>query len=137
MTPPRDKDSQISILYTLSGDPSALSRVQFGQGRSPEEHKHIKMITRISLTSQHNDAPFLIGPLHLHAVFILPLSARKNTKPEISNLIKFIEDICSGIVYQNNCVIHSICSEKRYGINPRTEFTLEGINEKNYKEQKT
>ena len=44
------------------------------------------------------------------------------TIPDLSNCIKFIEDICSGVVYKDDAIIASISSKKLYDNEPRTEF---------------
>jgi Holliday junction resolvase RusA-like endonuclease len=44
------------------------------------------------------------------------------TIPDLSNMIKWVEDICVGIVYKDDAIISSITSKKMYDENPRTEF---------------
>jgi Holliday junction resolvase RusA-like endonuclease len=130
MTPHNKKSKPTT--YVIPGDPAVLARV-FWVGRALEEQKHVKMNTINTLENIHNDAPLLTGPLHLHAVFYMPTLKKSpefhTSKPHLSQLVRFIEDICVGILYKDECLIVSMCTEKRYDDEPRTEFTLESINE--------
>lgn len=122
--------------YSLPGDPIALARPRFGDGRVYDSQKQIKLIAGITLQSQHDDTPLFEGPLSLNIQFYLPiLSAKKfrlNTKPhtqtpDISNLIKFYEDIMTGIVYKDDKTIACVVARKFYSTNPRTEIIISQI----------
>lgn len=45
-------------------------------------------------------------------------------KPDISNMIKFYEDIANGILYEDDSQICSIIAKKIYAMEPRTEITI-------------
>jgi Holliday junction resolvase RusA-like endonuclease len=45
-------------------------------------------------------------------------------RPDLSNLIKFIEDIAIGILYGDDSIIAEIYARKCYDATPRTEFEL-------------
>ena len=45
-------------------------------------------------------------------------------KPDVSNLLKFIEDTCTGILFHDDCIIASVLACKRYDIEPRTELII-------------
>jgi Holliday junction resolvase RusA-like endonuclease len=47
--------------------------------------------------------------------------------PDLSNMIKFVEDIANGILYKDDCQISSIVAHKIYSDTSRTEFTLSRI----------
>lgn len=47
--------------------------------------------------------------------------------PDLSNLIKYIEDVCKGILYHDDCLIAEIQANKRQALVPRTEFRIEVI----------
>ena len=46
------------------------------------------------------------------------------SRPDLSNLIKFIEDVATGILYKDDCIIAELVSYKHYDTNPRTEFMI-------------
>jgi Holliday junction resolvase RusA-like endonuclease len=45
-------------------------------------------------------------------------------KPDIDNLLKFVLDAASGILYKDDSQICCISAVKRYHVNSRTEITL-------------
>ena len=47
--------------------------------------------------------------------------------PDLSNMIKYVEDTAQGILYKNDSIISSITAKKVYDLNPRTEFTLKTL----------
>jgi Holliday junction resolvase RusA-like endonuclease len=102
--------------------------------------KIINLLPGISLNSQHEDLPKLQGPLHLYVNFYMQpsksLTLKKKCnlygtyhifKPDLSNLIKFLEDVCCGIILHDDCVIAAVTSKKIYDSIPRTEFYFEEI----------
>ncbi len=136
-TPGATKGTRIGR-YLINGNPVALARARFGDGRVYDSQKNIKVITTITLQGQHNDAPFFEGPLSLNLSFYLPIvSARKiklNTlphtqAPDLDNLIKYIADVASGILYKDDRTIACIVARKYYSTNPRTEIIISQIAE--------
>lgn len=126
------------MYYCIEGNPIPLARGRIGHGarRIYDSQRDLKIITGINLQNQHGDQPIYHGPLHLDITFYLKmpkLSMRKslmvaNTyhphKPDISNLIKWVEDVANTIIYHDDAQIASITSRKIYNENPRTEFTI-------------
>ena len=53
-------------------------------------------------------------------------------KPDLSNLIKFVEDLANGIIYKDDSQISCITACKVYSQYPRTEFTISSLS-KDYK----
>lgn len=107
-------------------------------GRMWDTQKQIKFQYGMYLRQQHADEPFLVGPLHLDIKFYfhIPRTTKKQAgdlhmyKPDLSNLIKLIEDVGSGILYQDDALIASIVASKHYDLNPRIEFSLFTLNQK-------
>ena len=66
--------------------------------------------------------------------FQIPRTSQKRTellrgtyhfyKPDLSNCIKYVEDVCSKVLYRDDCLVSSVVAFKRYDTNPRTEFTV-------------
>jgi Holliday junction resolvase RusA-like endonuclease len=48
-------------------------------------------------------------------------------RPDLSNLIKYIEDVCQGIVYDDDCSIVQICASKEFSTQSYTEFWFDVI----------
>lgn len=126
------------IVYTLKGDPTPLARGKIG-GRYTHRHiydsqANIRLVTGLSIKEQHGTNPPYEGPLELNAVFFFPaykpFRKKKVTQgdwhtqvPDLSNLIKFIEDVCQDIhLYKNDSCIASIICKKYFGVQAETQF---------------
>lgn len=130
--------------YVVNGDPIPLLRARYGRRSIYDSQKNIKLIWSIELQKQHNQKPMLVGqPLHLDVFFYMPIpqnltpSRRESYKkryhifkPDLSNLIKFIEDCATGIVYHDDCLISSISAQKLYDHDTRTEVIITPIGNK-------
>lgn len=102
----------------------------------------------LSIREQMDNKTITAKPLVMRARFVFPrpkshFGSGKNqdrlkesapihhiVKPDVDNCLKFIMDICTGEVWQDDTQVFSIYAEKRYcGANeqPRTEITLESI----------
>jgi Holliday junction resolvase RusA-like endonuclease len=103
-----------------------------GSGRLYDSQKDIKSVYQYSLAQAKNRSPLLRGPLSIEVDFYFDppkrfkgdISRDHVSKPDLSNLIKFIEDVCNGIVFGDDSQICDIKARKLYGIQPRTELTV-------------
>ncbi len=137
---PLDRNTYI---YILPGIPIPLQRHQHGQGNTWDAQKQKKVKTGISISALHGSRARYEGPLHLDIKFYFPIPQRglrsKSLesrsyhffKPDISNCIKYIEDVCSKLLFDDDCLISSVYSEKLYDHTPRTEFFFIELNTKN------
>ena len=127
-------------VYVINGDPVPLLRPRFSRytQRVYNSQKNTMLVASIDLQSQHNQLPFFKGALHLDITFFMaPSKSLRLSKkqifhgkphifrPDLSNLIKFVEDIANGVLYEDDCIISSITAKKVYDIIPRTEFTIQ------------
>lgn len=123
--------------YIVNGDPIPLLRARFGRRCVYDSQKAIKGRWSIDLERQHEDRPMLSGPLHLDAYFYMPIpnhitKEKKLTyhkrphvfRPDLSNLIKFLEDCATGIIFRDDSIIASISARKLYDHITRTEFII-------------
>ena len=120
--------------YIIIGDPIALARPRFNVQKVYDGQKHKKLIYGINLKNQHEGKPFYEGNLHLDVKFYLKIANKKKKsvledtyhvyRPDLSNLIKFIEDIGTGIIYKDDSLICSVHAIKKYSATPRTEFEI-------------
>jgi Holliday junction resolvase RusA-like endonuclease len=129
----KDYLSPRSESYTIPGNPIALARARYSEHRVYDSQKQLKLIIGIQLVNQHNNKPPFSGPISLNVRFYLPLPKRYSTtlpgsyhlyRPDLSNLIKLVEDVATGIIYKDDCIIAQIQSIKLYDRNPRTELTI-------------
>lgn len=127
--------SEIKKKYVILGDPIPLLRARFGKRTCWDSQKQQKLVDGMNIASQH-EGRLYEGPLHLDAAFYFAVpKARLNKKesvwgtphifkPDLSNLLKYIEDTVTGILFKDDCIIASITTQKIYGDTPRTEFTI-------------
>jgi len=52
------------------------------------------------------------------------------SKPDWSNCLKFIEDCCTGIIFEDDCLLAQFSGTKIWADEDKTEFTLEHVDEK-------
>ena len=117
--------------YVIPGAPVPLMRPRFTAGQRPwDAQKKIKASAAIVIASQHRGRAFFDGPVSLDITFYFSTS-RGNLvgkhhyyKPDLSNLIKFVEDVAEAILYGNDCIIASIIAKKLYDYEARTEFII-------------
>jgi Holliday junction resolvase RusA-like endonuclease len=126
------------MIYILPGIPIALARARIGVGKRPWDcQKKQKAHYGLLLETQHAGEPLYQGALHVDITFFFPfpqtISKSKIEKmrgkchtfrPDLSNLIKFVEDIGSGVLYPDDSLISSIVARKCYDDVPRTEFMI-------------
>ncbi len=136
------KNTPMQHSFVIPGNPIPLARARIkpnsilngGTRRMWDPQKELKLVTALTLKGQFDDCEFFVGAVHLIATFFMPIPSsreKKNkcgdyhhVKPDLSNLLKYIEDISSGILYKDDCIIASSDIKKVYDKNPRTEFTI-------------
>ena len=124
-----------SKTYILPGPCIPLARARFAKGRVFDNQKQLKLIAGIHLRSQHNNEPlFASTPLKLEVTFYIEIPKTRLRhihegdycfyKPDNDNLIKFIADIASKVIYVDDSLLAVIISSKKYSKDARTEFTV-------------
>ena len=103
-----------------------------------DRQKQLKQTYRTILEEQCTDLDPFCHACELKLIFYLPIPKKSRPKqgvsvlhgryhhyrPDLSNLIKFVEDAAIGILYTDDSLIASCRAEKRYDENPRTEIYL-------------
>lgn len=114
---------------TINGHPKAYD---------PEKSRNYKAYVRMLATQAMKETGFemIDGPclLSINAFFEIPKSkskkfreaalldqVRPTKKPDLSNIIKGIEDALNGLVYKDDACIVNLSCEKFYSDNPRVE----------------
>lgn len=133
------------IKYVIPGPPIPWKRAGHANGTFYDTQKHQKLQTGLYLSNQHALRSPFEGPLELTIVFYFPMpkSWRNKTKEmectphfikaDNDNLQKYVQDVASGILYHDDCLIAETHSYKTYSEVPRTEFTLSEIHIEDYK----
>ncbi len=131
--------------YIITGDPVPLARARFvgqkGAMRVWDSQKQLKFVAQMELKNQHGTADQFKGPLLLDVTFFMEIprswseKRRKaqegqfhSSKPDASNLLKFIEDIATGIIYHDDALIAHVVVKKIYGAEPKTVMIIKEIN---------
>jgi Holliday junction resolvase RusA-like endonuclease len=124
------------LKFVIPGNPLAWSRaVPLHKGRAFDKQKKAKFDFGLILISQLNglSRPVYSGALEMDIKFFFepaqykksePNIAFHKSPPDLSNLIKFIEDASAKILYPNDCMIASLKAAKYYDPEPRTEFVI-------------
>ncbi len=132
--------------FTIEGDPIPWARPRSNKGRFYDSQSKEKEVIAFSLMNQNlrnhgSRHPILQGPLHLTVIFYMKIpkcsqaamQRAENTYhaklPDLSNLIKFIEDTAQGILFPDDSHIAQISACKKYSRSPRTVLTLSPLGE--------
>lgn len=123
--------------YVFNGAPVPMMRPRLTKYGVWDPQGHIKNDLRLVLQTQHLKQDLFQGALELEMVFFMPLpnswSTKKKAahvghdhicKPDLDNLIKLPLDICSKIIFHDDCIISRICAKKVYDNEPRTQITV-------------
>jgi len=125
-----------SYTYVLKGEPEALVSKRAEDIPGWNNHKETRLLTTISLESQHNDRPMIYGPIRLDATFYFhtPSSQRSHVKaqdgdwyikrPSIIFLLQFLEQSAVGIIWADAALISHSEGRKLYGPEACTVFTV-------------
>ena len=121
---------QNSKSFVIPGTPVPLKRprINFKSGKVYDEQSQYKNSIQLLLLSQRGRAPLFQGPLKISLSFYFMWREGKDfyhtSVPDLSNLIKMVEDIATGILYNDDCIIAEISAVKCYSPSSRTEFTI-------------
>ena len=123
--------------YVLIGDPIPLARPRFAFKKIFDSQKTLKISVMLDLEKQQGSIPKLDGALHVDVIFYMkaPQSMSKvkrealhgvphTYKPDLDNLLKWILDIGSGIIYEQDSIVASISATKVYGPVAQTHFSF-------------
>lgn len=115
--------------YIIPGNPVALQRPRFNQGqkRPWDPQKKIKEQFAFIIRAQNKISLMYQGPLEIDITFFMGHKKKNgyhSSVPDLDNMIKFLQDVAQGILFENDSLIASIKARKVYDENPRTEFTI-------------
>ena len=120
-----------SMTFIVPGDPVPLARARIGRYSIYDSQKHEKFVAGMQISHQMAGLKMLNGPLLMEVTFYMPASKSKRRygrphyfKPDLDNLIKYVNDICNETAFNDDCCIYKIIATKLYDDKPRTVFTL-------------
>jgi Holliday junction resolvase RusA-like endonuclease len=127
--------------FIIPGKPIAWQRAKpsYSQRMMFDSQKKLKRDWAIYLLQQYKDTPIKTC-ISLDVTFFMPPADKMKQmkkdalcskphfyKPDLSNMIKWVEDCCNGIVFDDDCLIASISAKKIYDLVARTEFTIQEL----------
>lgn len=128
------------MTYMIPGNPIAWKRAGINGKKFFDQQTQDKSAYRIVFESQHDAAPF-DGPLLFDITFFMKIPAslspgqrarmhltHHSIKPDASNLLKFIEDAATGILYFDDRQIAQVKLSKYWSLEPRTLLTIKPLN---------
>lgn len=123
--------------YKIEGNPVPLARPRFSQGHVWDCQTTEKLRDGLAIKLQHGKSALYSSPLHLEVTFIFGVpqsysNAKKLSmlqsphikKPDLDNLVKYLMDICIGIIYTDDKFVTSITAHKQYGSSGLTVFSF-------------
>jgi len=130
-----------SISFTIPGAPITKLRPRFSRTkrsvRTYDSQSAEKETVRWQLRSRMVGVELIVGAVEAEFVFYMPIpkswSKRKKeasvgkphvVKIDLDNACKFYFDCMNGIVYVDDCQVHSMTAKKIYDSNPRAEITI-------------
>lgn len=134
------------FVYMVPGDPIPLARARISQWNSNkgrrmwDSQKQAKLHFGIAVRSIHEGKKLYTGPVSLDVVFYMAMPKTMSKKkqqelsgkphvytPDLSNMLKFVEDAATGVLWDNDCIIAYVSAQKIYDVFPRTEFTVSSL----------
>ncbi len=128
----------MQITYIIPGNPVPWKRAGHANGTFYDTQKNNKLVTGLYIQNQHQGGLYQ-GPLLLDITFYFPMPVSLKKKwdtirhshnmhrPDLSNCIKYVEDVCTSLLYDDDCLITEIKAKKIYADVGRTEFTITEI----------
>jgi len=107
------------IVYTIMGTPVSIVKQSQSARKVLDEFNLNRLNQQQQLRNQHNDKPLLNGLYDLDVEFYFDREFVKSrgyasNKPAISSLLKYLDDIMRGIVYQNEYIVTHVNASKYY-----------------------
>ena len=106
------------VTYTIRGVPVSVIKSSHIARKVLDPYNLRKMNYQQQLSHQHNDKPLLTGAWALQAHFLFEPPRNKQSKlfvqMPITPLLRFVDEIAHGVIYDSECVIHKLDVDKKY-----------------------
>jgi Holliday junction resolvase RusA-like endonuclease len=122
--------------FIINGRPVSLVRQDKLTQAYWDALKQYRQSAITQLENQLQDLKPFEKPIHLDIQFyFVPIGKHKprllngysHSRPDISDLIRFVENVSDGILFKDSSIIASIASTKRYSDNARTEIIIKEL----------
>lgn len=125
-----------SLEFTIPEVPVPQARPRLSKYGVYDPQSVQRRVAQAYIHAQMHGNAKLSGPIYMEVVFYFSpkLKNKKlanlrngcyhNIKPDLSNLVKFLEDVCNGVVFHDDCQISYFMAKKVYSEPPRTHVTL-------------
>lgn len=124
--------NRVDFVFDLEPTPKGRPRVsRFGGVYTPGKTRLFENAVKMMAKAQYRGEP-LACPVHLSVFFVMtrPKSVKRShhtTKPDLTNLIKSLEDALNGVVWKDDSQIFSVSAVKRYGPKGQINVTVTGV----------
>ncbi|WP_312128121.1 RusA family crossover junction endodeoxyribonuclease [Brevundimonas sp.] len=132
-----------AVSFIVPGEPQGKGRHRTGKFGTYTPAKTVAYEGLIAFAAREamQGQPLLEGPLlvRLRAIFSVPKSVSNKRreamlagdveptkKPDLSNILKAVEDGCNGVVFHDDSAVTKHANEKVYGLTPCLQVTIEG-----------
>lgn len=128
--------------YEIEGDFSPLARGRTNGGKQFDTWSHAVLLFGNGIESQHMGERLFKGHLSVDMVFYLAFemgvgekrrqllnNKHVSSRPRMSALLKALEEICVGVLFEDGSIIVSVRAEKRRSTNPRLEMIITEIDD--------
>jgi Holliday junction resolvase RusA-like endonuclease len=119
---------------TIKGNPIPLARPRFGKGHVYDSQKNEREAYCWEIRMQRIKYR-VDGAIRLTLIFEMAIPKGKKglvgklhcKRPDLSNLIKFVEDSALGVLYKDDNLIAEIVAKKIYSLEPKTTIIIEEL----------
>jgi Holliday junction resolvase RusA-like endonuclease len=123
----------MEMTYIIPSEPAEMARVRVDGNYNSDAQKMIRLVTTITLQSQHKEQPKFSGPVIIIAHFYLHPTFKRFRhmghlkRPTLASLLKSIEDLSQEIIFTKNAHIVSVTATISHDHNPRTELFVQDM----------
>lgn len=109
------------IVYTIVGIPVSLVKTSQASRKVLSSYNLCRLNQQNQLREQHGDIPLLSGLHNLDVEFHFDHEYSKSRgysphKPALSSLLKYLDDILHGVVYESEYIVYNVNAEKFYDV---------------------
>lgn len=128
------------MLYHLIGKPTPLARPRFAKGIVYDSQKSEKLRDFLAIKVQHGTLPLFMDQIALDVTFsfepsksyskaqrALLMGKPCDNRIDLDNLLKFLADVCIGVLYTDDKIITKINAQKIWGPISKTQFSITNI----------
>lgn len=136
-------------VYVVEGDFTGLTRGRLYSGQVFDAWQHAQLLFSNNLESQHLGERKFMGKVMLEVIFYLPfergVGERKKkerdgnysaNKPTVSALMKALEELCTGMLFEEAAILVAVKVEKRSSRLPRLEIVITEIEDAKRNDEK-